>query len=366
MLTEHVSIGNLLERLDEVGLAWSLVLLVLAYAGGWLVAWLSIRSLGRIIKRTKTPVDDEAIGRVAQPLRTLLPVLAVELALPLLPLSQGLSEGLRQVALVGVVVISGWLLLAVIREIEDVLSRRYDPRGEGDARVRSTYTQVRAFGNISRFLVVVVTLAFALMSVDTLRHLGAGLLASAGIAGIVLGFAAQKSLATILEGVQLAVTQPIRVDDEVVVEGEWGRIEEITLSYVVVRTWDLRRLILPISQFIDKPFQNWTRSSTELLGTVELHLDYSLSVDEIRAEFNRILETSKSWDRKTSRVQVTDSTENTMLVRLVVSAKNSGALFELRCEVREKIIAYVQRVHPSALPRTRADVRSENHPSAAR
>jgi small-conductance mechanosensitive channel len=359
LLTEHVSIGNLLERLDEVGLAWSLVFLVVAYAGGWLAARLSIRSLTRIVRRTKTPVDDEAIARVSRPVRILLPVLAVELALPLLPLAQGLATGLRQVAQVALVVVSGWLLLAVIRETEAVLSSRYDPRAADDASARSRYTQVRAFGNISRFLVVVVTLAFALMSIDTLRHLGAGLLASAGIAGVVLGFAAQKSLGTILAGIQLAVTQPIRVDDEVVVEGEWGRIEEITLSYVVVRTWDLRRLILPISQFIDKPFQNWTRSSTELLGTVELHLDYSVSVDEIRAEFNRILEASPSWDRKNSRVQVTDSTDHAMLVRLVVSAKNSGALFDLRCDVREKLIAYVQRHHPNALPRTRADIRSE-------
>jgi small-conductance mechanosensitive channel len=360
----HLSIEALVDKLGGADVAWALGLLVLAYAVGWLAAWLIARSIGRIVQRTKTPIDEQALARVLRPLRILLPLLAVDLAVPLLPLYEGLISTLRQAALVAVVMVSGWLVLAVIRELENELSRRYDPRAAGDPGTRARYTQIRAFGNISGFLVVVVTLAFAMMSIDTLRQIGAGLLASAGIAGVVLGIAAQKSIGTILAGIQLAVTQPIRVDDEVVIEGETGRIEEITLTYVVVRTWDLRRLIIPIGRFIDKPFQNWSRSSTALLGTVELHLDYSVPVDEIRKEFARVLESSKAWDRKTSRVQVTDSTEHTMLVRLLVSAKDSGALFELSCDVREKLIAYLQREHPNALPHTRAEILEDKRPSS--
>lgn len=355
-MTSHLSIEALIDKLGGTDIVWSFGLLLLAYAVGWLAAWLVARSIGRIVHRAKAPVDDQTLSRVSRPLRILGPLLAVDLAVPLLPLPDGLLATLRQMALVAVVVVSGWLALVVIQEVENELSRRYDPRAATDPSLRARFTQIQAFGNISAFLVIVVTLAFALMSVDAFRQIGAGLLASAGIAGVVLGIAAQKSIGTILAGIQLAVTQPIRVDDEVVIEGETGRIEEITLTYVVVRIWDLRRLIVPIAEFIDKPFQNWSRSSTALLGTVELHVDYSVPVDEIRAEFKRVLETSTTWDRVTSRVQVTDSTDRTMLVRLLVSAKDSGSLFELRCDVREKLIAYVQRAHPGALPRTRADV----------
>ena len=356
-VTSHLSIEALIDRLGGADIAWSFGVLLLAYSIGWMAAWLVARSIGRIVHRAKAPIDDQALSRVFRPIRILGPLLAVDLAVPLLPLPDGLLGALRQLALVAVVVVSGWLVLVIVQELENELGRRYDPRAATDPSLRARYTQIQAFGNISTFLVIVVTLAFALMSVDAFRQIGAGLLASAGIAGVVLGIAAQKSIGTILAGIQLAVTQPIRVDDEVVIEGEMGRIEEITLTYVVVRTWDLRRLIVPIAEFIDKPFQNWSRSSTALLGTVELHLDYTVPVDEIRAEFKRVLEASTAWDHATSRVQVTDSTERTMLVRLLVSAKDSGSLFELRCDVREKLIAYVQRAHPGALPRARADMR---------
>ncbi len=291
----------LLGKLAETAVAWSLGLLGIAYAAGWLVAWLVSRSLGRIAKRTKPPIGDEALAHIFRPLRVLLPLLAVDLVVPLLAVGNGLLAALRQLVHVAVIVVSGWLALAVIRELENELSRRDDPRVGTDANVRARYTQIQAFGNISGFLVVVVTLAFAMMSIDTLRQLGAGLLASAGIAGVVLGIAAQKSIGTILAGIQIAVTQPIRVDDEVVVEGEMGRIEEIALTYVVVRTWDLRRLIVPIGEFIEKPFQNWSRSSTALLGTIELHLDFSVPVEAIRAEFSRVLESS-AWGITRPRV----------------------------------------------------------------
>ncbi len=196
------------------------------------------------------------------------------------------------------------------------------------------------------------------MSFARVRELGTSLIASAGIASVIIGFAAQKSIANLLAGLQIAFTQPIRYDDVVIVENEWGRVEEITLTYVVIRIWDSRRLIVPISYFLEKPFQNWTRSSADLLGTVFLNTDYSLPVEAVRAELNNILadpEVKKLWDGRTAVVQVTDATENTMQVRILISAANSGNAFDLRCIIRERIIAYILKNYPTALPKHRLD-----------
>jgi len=202
-------------------------------------------------------------------------------------------------------------------------------------------------------IVVIFTLASMLMVFEPVRQFGASILASAGVAGLVVGFAAQKSIATLLAGFQIALTQPIRVDDVVIVEGEWGRIEEITLTYVVVCIWDLRRLVVPIGYFIEQPFQNWTRTSADLLGTVELHVDYTVPVDALRTKLTSILESSRHWDRKVNVLQVTDATEQTLVVRALASAANASSCWDLRCEVREKLVAYLRREHPESFPRVR-------------
>ena len=188
------------------------------------------------------------------------------------------------------------------------------------------------------------------------------MLASAGVAGIVIGFAAQKSLATLLAGFQIALTQPIRIDDVVIVEGEWGRIEEITLTYVVVRIWDLRRLIVPITYFIEQPFQNWTRVSADILGTVFLYVDYNVPVDAVRKELTRLLEASPLWDRKVNVLQVTDSKEGTVELRALASASDAGRAFDLRCDVREKLVAFIQQNYPESLPRLRASLSQQSDP----
>jgi small-conductance mechanosensitive channel len=180
------------------------------------------------------------------------------------------------------------------------------------------------------------------------------MIASAGVAGIVIGFAAQKSLGTLLAGFQIAMTQPIRIDDVVIVEGEWGKIEEITLTYVVVRIWDLRRLVVPITYFIEKPFQNWTRTSADILGTVFLHVDYGVPVDAVRGELGRILESSPNWDRKVNVLQVTEARERTLELRALASSSDASKSWDLRCEVREKLVDFVQRNYPESLPRLRA------------
>jgi len=199
-------------------------------------------------------------------------------------------------------------------------------------------------------------LAAILMTFDKVRYLGTSLLASAGVAGIILGFAAQRSIGTLLAGIQIAITQPIRLDDVVIVENEWGRIEEITLTYVVVRIWDKRRLIVPTTYFIEKPFQNWTRVSADILGTVFIYTDYQVPVDKLREEFTRILEKSELWDRKTNVMQVTNATDRTIEIRALMSAADSPTAWDLRVHVREKLITFLQENYPDSLPRTRIEM----------
>lgn len=333
-------------------LAWSVGLTIVAFLLGRVLAWTILRSAQRWAKRTEPVADDLVIQHLPGPLRVLLPATAVSLVLPWLPLR---SSPFEHFVLVAIIASSGWTAFRMLLVVEAYVAHRYDFEHAKDVRARARYTQLRGFRNIGGFVVVLVTVAFALMTFDTVRSIGTGLLASAGVAGIVLGFAAQKTISTLLAGVQLAVAQPIRVDDIVVVEGEWGTIEEIALTYVVLRVWDLRRLVLPVQYFIDKPFQNWTRGKTMLLGTVELRLDYSVPVDAVREELARLLAASKYWDKASSGVQVTDASERTMLVRVLVSAKNADDLFNLRCETREKLIAFVGAKFPGALPRLRAD-----------
>jgi small-conductance mechanosensitive channel len=194
------------------------------------------------------------------------------------------------------------------------------------------------------------------MTFDGVRQYGISLLASAGAAGIILGLALQPVLKNLIAGIQIAVTQPIKIGDSLIVEGDFGTVEDITATYVVVRTWDMRRLVVPLSYFIEQPFQNWTRQSTNLLGTAMLYLDYSTPIDKLRAKAKEIVENSPLWDRSSFALQVTDFRERTMEVRVLVSASNGGRLFELRCLLREQLIAFLQAEYPQSLPRTRTEL----------
>lgn len=236
-----------------------------------------------------------------------------------------------------------------------LLFERYDISAENNLSGRKIRTQIDFIYKLSLVLIGFVAIAVILMSFKSVRELGTSLLASAGIAGIIVGLAAQKSIGNLLAGFQIAFTQPIRIDDVVIVENEWGRIQEITLTYVVVRIWDQRNLIVPISYFLDNPFQNWTRDSAEILGTVFLYVDYSLPVDAIRAEVTRLLGTIALWDGRVNVVQVTDATEKSMQIRILVSARNSGDAFALRTIIREKVIAFIQQNYPESLPKFRAE-----------
>jgi small-conductance mechanosensitive channel len=213
-------------------------------------------------------------------------------------------------------------------------------------------------------LVVIVTVGAALMTFEPVRQYGVSLFASAGVAGLVAGLAARPVLSNLFAGVQLAMTQPIRIDDAVIVEGEWGTIEEITSTYVVVRIWDLRRLIVPLTYFIEKPFQNWTRESSNLLGAAMIYVDYRAPVEAIRQKLTEIVKASNNWDGRVINLQVTNANENTMELRCLMSASSAGMAFNLRCEVREKMIDFLQKEHPEALPRQRSEVAVAGDPDA--
>ncbi len=251
------------------------------------------------------------------------------------------------------IVLAGWASLAALHVGVVVYSRRFQLDTDDNLNARRHLTQVRILEHTAAIFIVLLTTASALMTIPTVRQYGISLLASAGAAGIIAGIALQPLLANLIAGVQIAMTQPIRIDDAVVVKDEWGWIEEIGATYVTVRLWDWRRLILPLSFFIHEPFQNWTRQSSSLIGTVMFYVDYRAPLDQMRARLDEIVKASPKWDRNVVNLQVSDLTERSMQVRCLASARNSGDAWDLRCEIREKMIAFLREAHPDALPQAR-------------
>lgn len=256
-----------------------------------------------------------------------------------------------------------WLLLRLTTLGRDTVLSKYNISEKDNLKARRVYTQFKIIQRILNFVIILIAVATALMTFEGIRQVGAGLFASAGVAGIILGFAAQRMIGTVLAGFQIAITQPIRLEDVVIVEGEWGWIEEITLTYVVIRIWDKRRLVVPSNYFIEKPFQNWTRVSADILGTVFIYTDYTVPFDELRKELTRILKEDDNWDGNVNVLQVTDSTEKTVEIRALVSAVDSPTAWDLRVAVREKLIVYLQNNYPNSLPKTRLTLDKEIEPA---
>ena len=333
----------------------------LSVVGG--IFWLLLR-IGRLSEaflvslsaRTDFSWDDVLLPLAGKTVRRLLPLLALILGVPALSLSPGLAEivgNATSLILIGVV---ASILFQTVDAAAAVVLRQHRLDTSDNLQARSIYTQVVVLKKVAVTIIGIFTLASMLMVFDSVRQFGASILASAGIAGIVIGFAAQRSIATLLAGFQIALTQPIRVDDVVIVENEWGRIEDITLTYVVVRLWDLRRLVVPVAYFIEQPFQNWTRSSADILGTVFLYVDYGVPLDALRAELTRLLQASRYWDGKVNVLQVTDAKEHTLEIRALASAADASLAWDLRCEIRERLVAFIQQKYPESLPRLRASL----------
>jgi small-conductance mechanosensitive channel len=269
------------------------------------------------------------------------------------PRTEDLVRHVLTLAFIGA---GAWLIARVAMVAQEAALRRYDLSVPDNLRVRRLHTQVIIIRRITVAVVFVAAFAAMLLTFDSVRTLGASLLASAGIISVVAGLAAQTTLANVIAGLQLAFSDEIRIDDVVVIENEWGWIEELTLTYVVVHLWDERRLVLPTTYFTQKPFQNWTRHEARVLGSVLLHVDYGLPVDPVRAELQRVLEESPLWDRRDWVLQVVDATPTTMVLRALMSSADAPTSWDLRCEVREKLLAFLARQYPDQLPRVRAEL----------
>ena len=314
------------------------------------------RVAGSIAAKTESIVDDALLTNLRRPARAILPLLALNLALPEVPLKHDAIVYVQKFFNLCLIASFAWGVMGLAHGIRDAVSAKYRVDVPDNLAAREMATRIDMLHRIIVILVAGFAVSAMLMSFPSLRHLGTTLLASAGVVGIVIGMAARPALSNLIAGVQLAFTQPIRLDDVVIVEGEWGRIEEIRTTYVVVRIWDLRRLVLPLSYFIERPFQNWTRVTADLLGTVFLYVDYTVPVEEVRQELKRILDATDMWDGKVWGLQVTDTTDRTVQLRALMSASNSGKAWNLRCYVREKLIAFLQTHYPQSLPKARAEI----------
>ncbi|MTI75203.1 MAG: mechanosensitive ion channel family protein [Stenotrophomonas sp.] len=326
-----------------------------------LMLWLFRRTRGRDYRRARI------VRVVSLPLAFFLPLLFLWMALGATPLEGQALQVMQRLLHVGVVACLTWLLVRAVAAGERAILRNHPIEVADNLAARRVQTQTRVLSRVLMGVIVLFGVATVLLTFPQARQVGKTLLASAGIVGLVAGIAAKPVFGNLIAGLQIALTQPIRLDDVVIVEGEWGRIEEIGSSYVVVRIWDERRMVVPLSWFIENPFQNWTRRSADLLGTAFLWLDYRTPVAAVRAELERICRQSPLWDGRVCVTQVTETSEQAIQVRLLVSARNSGDAFDLRCIVRERMVDFLMREHPAALPRLRAEVgRQPEAPPRAR
>lgn len=315
--------------------------------------WISLTIASRAASRSGSSVDNFLIQRLRSSSRWLLIAIALSGVQPLLPLS---ADGLRLWSRASGFLfpaIIGWLAIAMLGVARDLIKDRADISASDNLRARQRRTRVDIFHRISVFVVLLVTICFMLMSIPSVRSIGVTLAASAGLAAIAVGAAAQPALKNLIGGLQMAIAEPIKIDDVVVMEGEWGRVEEIRLTYVVVKLWDERRLIVPVTKFLEGSFENWTRQTSQITGSVYWYLDPSADIPRLRAQLHRIIESSPGWDRRVCTVQVTDTKPGSIEVRALMSAKDASIGFELRCAVREKLLDFVRMEMPEALVRHR-------------
>ncbi|SHM75018.1 mechanosensitive ion channel family protein [Mucilaginibacter sp. OK098] len=333
--------------------AWNLIIVGLAIVIGLVVKFIIKAVLNYNKNHTDYSLFRSIITHFSRPMNHFVPLLMLNLMEPLMVLSPQYDLILSRTVEIGLIISFAIVLISAINIFEDYVYHTYDLNKDDNLKERKVRTQMQFVKRLLASVIIFITIAIILLSFDNVRKIGAGLLTGVGIGGIIIGFAAQKSLGNLLAGFQIAFTQPIRIDDVLVVEGEWGRVEDITLTYVVLNIWDQRRLILPINYFIEKPFQNWTRTSSEILGTIFLYLDYNTPVDTLRTEFDRLLTTTTLWDKRVKVIQVTDAKTNCIEIRVLVSARNSSQAFDLRCYIRENLVKFVKDNYPESLPLNR-------------
>lgn len=330
----------------------------LAMIAGAIIAALVLHKLlfwlaKRVMHHTRREDDDIVLHALQQPVRWLMVLIGLGIAIEALPLGQSLTRYWAIGSRMLLAAIIGWMAIAFIGALRKIVELRNDVSVADNLRARRRRTRVAILHRIAQFIVGFITLAMMLIAIPGVRAIGVTLMASAGIAGLVLGAAAQPALKNLLAGIQMAFTEPIRLDDVVIVEGEWGRIEEIRLTYVVVHLWDDRRLVVPVSWFLEKPFQNCTRETSHLLGTVFFHVDPAADVGRIRRKIEESAAANSRWDKRAAILQVTEHRPEALELRALLSARNAGDAFDLRCEIREAVLKFLRDEMPEALPRSR-------------
>jgi small-conductance mechanosensitive channel len=313
------------------------------------VHWIGVRLLRPLLSE-RHPYWSALLHATKGPTRLALLVLALAIALPAASFDPDISDILGKVLTIATIVLIGWIALTAVQLAGDLYIARARAEGVDILVARKYVTQVRILRQVVDTLIVVLTVSAALMTFEPVRQYGVSLFASAGVAGLVAGLAARPMLSNLIAGLQIATTQPIRLEDEVVVESQWGRVEEINSTYVVLGLWDMRQMIVPLSYFIEKPFENWTRDSTALIGAVVLHVSYQAPIERLRDKAVEIVKASPYWDGNLIKLQVQDARESSLELRVIASARTSGEVAELRYLIREQMIEFLQREYPACLP----------------
>jgi small-conductance mechanosensitive channel len=312
--------------------------------------------LRQLVHRDRSPALHAALESADKPSRITIVPLALLVALPVAALPPKIDDVAGRLLGIALVVGLGWTFVRMIAAAFDVALAQVADGSETTINARRRRTQLALFRRLSILAVIMITVGLVLTAIPAVRNVGLSLFASAGVAGVIVGIAAQPTITNLIAGIQLAVTQPIRIGDAVLVEGEWGHVEAISSTHVVIAIWDERRLVVPLSYFLQRPFQNWTLRSSELVQPVFLYLDYSVPVVELRQKLTEILSGSPLWDRRVSVLQITELKEQNVEIRLLVSAADSGQAWDLRCYVREQMLLFIRENFPDSLPRTRVDL----------
>lgn len=349
---------NYLQTLPNI--AWNLLIVAFAIIIGLILRLILSFLVKQANKYNNYSVTRSVVRRMAVPINVFLPLFVLNLLKDELRLRHPQLIVFNKFSQIALTISLALILIAVVKIAEDYVVHKYDLKKPDNLRERKVRTQLQFIRRIANGLIITLTLCVIFLNFDNLRKLGAGLLTGVGIGSIIIGFAAQKSLANFLAGMQIAFTQPLRLDDVLVVEGEWGHVEEITLTYVVLTIWDERRLILPINYFIEKPFQNWTRTGSQILSAAMIYLDYTVPVETVRTEFLNFVHNQPLWDGRTAVLQVTNLSERTVELRCLVSTNNAGQAFDLRCLVREHLLGFIQKNYPHTLPKTRIEWNGKN------
>jgi len=323
--------------------------------GAILVHWVAFNVLYRSLD-TRVGMAGSLVRRARRPMRVATVLAALVIVIPQVDLPNDWEDTVQHFALILLIILVGWTAIILINHFTERSVRRRRLDTADNLAARKFVTQARVLRRTASIVLVILTVATVLLTFEGVQQYGVSLFASAGAAGLILGLAARPVLANLIAGLQIAITQPIRLEDVVIVEGEWGWIEEIFATYVVVRIWDWRRMVIPLSYFIEKPFENWTRETASIIGAVTWYLDYTVPVDAVRGKLKELVQASPRWDGQVVNLQVTDTDKDTVTLRGLMSARTSPEAWELRCEIRENLITWLQDAYPQALPRLRGEL----------